>query len=179
MCAKLTSMIKGQDILVLAALAGQQEPPATLQALAAETRLPVSVVHRSIRALQGAQLIDDSRRVQPAQVDEFCAHALRYVFPARMSGETRGVPTAWSAEPLRGELAPSESAPLVWSHPLGQVRGIGLEPVHPAIPEAARDNPELAERLALFDALRLGDARVRALARDQLRARLRAAGQPS
>ena len=172
-------MIRGQDILVLAALAGQQEPPATLKALAAETHLPVSVVHRSVRALQDAQLIDGSRRVQPAQVDEFCAHALRYVFPARMSGEGRGVPTAWSAAPLREELAPSESAPLVWSHPLGEMRGIELEPLHPAIPEAARQNPELAERLALFDALRLGDARVRALARNELRARLQVTGQRS
>jgi hypothetical protein len=170
-------MIKGQDILVLASLCGQQAPPATLKALAAETHLPLSGVHRSVRALQDAQLIDSSRRAQPAQVDEFCAHALRYVFPARMSGETRGIPTAWSAAPLREELAPSDSAPLVWPHPLGEVRGIELEPLHPAVPEAARLNPELAERLALFDALRLGDARVRGLARNELCARLRVAGQ--
>ena len=172
-------MLKGQDMLVLAALLERQEPPATLKTIASETQLPLSVVHRSIKALQRAQLIDGSRHLQPAQVDEFCGHALRYLFPPQMGGEARGVPTAWSAAPLRDQLAPSDSAPLVWAHPLGEVRGIELEPLHPAIPEAARQSPRLGELLALLDALRLGDARVRALAREQLRLRLREAGRPS
>ena len=72
-------------MLVLAALAGEQEPPATLSALAVETGLPVSAVHRSLAALQEAQLVDASRGVKLAQMDEFCAHALRYVFPPHMA----------------------------------------------------------------------------------------------
>ena len=161
-------------MLVLAALAGEQEPPATLSALAVETGLPVSAVHRSLAALQEAQLVDASRGVKLAQMDEFCAHALRYVFPPHMRGETRGFPTAWSAAPLRDQLAPSDSVPLVWPHPQGEMRGIELEPLHPAVPEVARRNPALGERLALLDALRLGDARVRTLARDALMTLLRA-----
>jgi IclR helix-turn-helix domain len=168
-------MLKGQDILVLAALAGRQQPPPTLAALASETQLPLSMVQRSVKALQEARLVDGSRTVQPAQMDEFCAHALRYMFPAQFHGESRGMPTAWSAAPLRDELAPSDSPPLVWPHPLGEIRGIALEPLHAAVPEAARRNPDLGERLALFDALRLDDARVRALAREKLQERLRAA----
>ena len=53
------------------------------------------------------------------------------------------------------------------------MRGIELEPLHPAVPEVARRNPALGERLALLDALRLGDARVRTLARDALMTLLR------
>jgi hypothetical protein len=48
----------------------------------------------------------------------------------------------------------------VWPDPLGSVRGIGLEPLHPAVPEVARRDPELGERLALVDAMRLGDVRL-------------------
>jgi len=55
---------------------------------------------------------------------------------------------------------------------MGSDRGIALEPLHESAPEIARRDPALAERLALVDALRLGDARVRGLAADLLRARL-------
>lgn len=153
---------------MLAALAGRREPPPTLAAIASETGLAVSAVHRSVADLRDAGLVDESRVPQAAQVDEFAAHALRFLFPARMGGETRGIPTAWAAEPLSSQLAPSSSAPLVWPDPVGQTRGIALEPLHPAVPAAARREPALGERLALFDALRLNDARVRGLARQEL-----------
>lgn len=172
-------MLKGQDMLVLAALAGRREPPPTLSTIADETGLAVSAVHRSVAALRDAQLIDESRAPQRAQIDEFAAHALRYLFPPRMGGETRGVPTAWAAEPLRDQLASSGDAPLVWPDPHGQARGIALEPLHPAVPDAARRNPALGQRLALLDALRLSDARVRGLAREELRDAFNARTEPT
>lgn len=162
-------MLKGQDILVLAALGGRHAPPPTLKAIAAETGLAVSAVHRSVAELREAQLIDASRAPQLAQIDEFAAHSLRFLFPPRMGGETRGTPTAWAASPLREQLASPVGEPLVWPDAHGRTRGIGLEPFHPAVPEAARRNPAVGERLALMDALRLGDARVRGLAREELR----------
>jgi hypothetical protein len=41
------------------------------------------------------------------------------------------------------------------------VRGIVLEPLHPVVPEAALRDPQLGEALALFDAIRIGNARER------------------
>ena len=90
----------------------------------------------------------------------------------RRGGETRGIPTAWSASPLAGELAPTSELPPVWPDPMGDVKGIALQPLHHSAPEIARRDPALAERLALVDALRLGDARVRGLAAKLLRRRL-------
>ena len=58
---------------------------------------------------------------------------------------------------------------------MGQVRGIALEPLHAAAAQISRRDPELAERLALVDGLRLGDARVRGLAAKLLGERLTAA----
>ena len=46
----------------------------------------------------------------------------------------------------------------------GSVRGEAFYPLYPTVPEAAERNPALHELLALFDAVRGGSARERALA---------------
>jgi hypothetical protein len=73
--------------------------------------------------------------------------------------------------PLRELLAESTSFPLVWAHERGELRGIEFEPLHPAVPEIALRDPELGEWLALVDALRLNEPRIRELARNELRNR--------
>jgi len=165
-------MLKGEDIVVMLKLAAE---PAdwTVRSLEAEIGIPRSVIHRSIVRLADAGLLDPKRRrVNASQAEEFLVHAVKYVFPPVLGGETRGIPTAWSAPPLAAELAPTNELPLVWPDPMGQARGIALAPLHACAPEIARRDPALAERLALIDALRLGDARVRGLAGKLLRERL-------
>jgi hypothetical protein len=51
-------------------------------------------------------------------------------------------------------------------------RGLALRPLHEAVPEAARRDPQLGERLTLVDALRIGDARTRGVAAELLSERL-------
>jgi hypothetical protein len=162
-------MLKGQDILVLAALLARDGPPMTLPQLAKQLSLGVGPIHRSLARLGEAGLVGPDRSVWLAQADEFLGHSLPYLFPPRMHGEARGIPTAWAASPLRERLAVAAGSPLVWAHPLGEVRGIEIEPIHPVVPEVARRSEDLYERLALIDALRAGDARVRGLAHEQLR----------
>lgn len=164
-------MLRGQDILVLARLFDDVEG-LTLQNIAESLTLDVASVHRSIRRLEEVQLAF-GRAVAVAQADEFLSHGLRYVFPARFKGESRGIETAWAAAPLRDVLAPSNAPPPVWAYPAGNVRGIALEPLHPAAPAAAILDPRLHERFALIDALRLPDARVRREAHTLLFARAR------
>ncbi len=92
--------------------------------------------------------------------------------PAVLAGESRGMPTAWAAAPLS---ARSRRLPTSWrrlARRTGDRRGLALRPLHPAVPAAARRDPALAERLALVDALRVGDARIRGLAADLLGDRL-------
>ena len=64
--------------------------------------------------------------------------------------------------------------PLVWPHPEGEVRGESIEPLYPSAVDAARRDSRLYECLALVDALRIGRAREKKLAIDQLTVRLRA-----
>ena len=54
--------------------------------------------------------------------------------------------------------------PLVWPHPDGDTRGLSIKPIFRSAPDAARRDPRLFAWLALADALRTGDARVRTLA---------------
>jgi hypothetical protein len=53
------------------------------------------------------------------------------------------------------------------------VRGNAFHPLYPTVPDAAKKNPALYELLVLFDAIRGGSARERALAIELLEERLK------
>lgn len=168
-------MLNGQDIVVLLKLVAH-DGEWTVRSLEDDLGISRAGVHRSMQRLGASGLYDlERRRTNLSQVEEFLVHAVKYLFPPEMNGETRGIPTAWAAPPLADQLAPPSDLPPVWPDPHGDQRGISLEPLHPALPGLARRDHGLAERLALVDALRLGDARVRGLAADLLHDRLAAA----
>ena len=102
----------------------------------------------------------------------FLQHGARYCFPATRGSLTRGVPTGYAAAPLKDLILPGNDPPPVWPSPQGTVRRIALHPLYPTVPDAASRNPALYELLALFDAVRGGSARERALAVDLLEKRL-------
>ena len=165
-------MLKSQDIVVLMKLVGEK-PGWTFEKVAGEIDLSPSAVHRSLARAQEAGLYDARRRrVNAGPLFEFLAHGARYVFPAVRRGEARGIPTAWAAPPLADRLSASRKNVPVWPHARGKVRGIALEPLHPAVPGAALRDSNFAELLALFDAIRVGNARERGLAVEELGQRL-------
>jgi hypothetical protein len=169
-------MMKGEDIVVLLKLTADPPPSWTVRSLEAELGIPRSVIQRSLVRLEQAGLLEQGRRrANNGRAEEFLIHGLRYVFPPVRGGETRGVSTAWAAPPLQGKLGDSGELPPVWPDPLGSMRGSALEPLHDSAPGISRRDPALAELLALTDGLRLGDARVRGLAEELLRARLSSA----
>jgi len=102
----------------------------------------------------------------------FLLHGARYAFPATRGEATRGMPTGYAAPPLADQIVqPNEPAP-VWPHKDAQVRGMALYPLYPTVPDAAARNPALYELLVLFDAIRGGSMRERALASQMLGQRL-------
>ncbi len=154
-------MIKSQDIVVLCKLAGREERW-TMAEIGEELGLSASAIHRSLRRASEAHLFEPvSRRVNARALEELLVHAARFLFPGRLRGQTRGVATAWSAEPLQGRIAKTDEPPLVWAHAEGRARGIELQPIHASVPDAALRDFELYARLALVDALRMGGARER------------------
>jgi hypothetical protein len=165
-------MLKAQDIIVLLKLVDQQAGW-TFEGVAVALDLSPSVVHRSLDRAKQAGLYNAGRRkVNRGALLEFLVHGARYVFPPVRQGEARGIPTAWAAPPLADRLSSSRENVPVWPYAGGKVRGIGLEPLHPVVPVAAGRDSRLGEALALFDAIRIGNARERALAEEELRRRL-------
>lgn len=176
--AILGAMLKPQDIVVLCKLAGREEPW-TIASIGHELGLSPSAVHRSLERAETSHLFEGrSRRVNARALDELLVHAVRFLLPGRMSGPTRGIATAWSAEPLIGRMGRIDEDPVVWAHPEGPDRGIELEPIHACAPAAALRDPQLRARLALVDALRIGGARVRREAQTALTASLGGAREP-
>jgi DNA-binding Lrp family transcriptional regulator len=166
------TVLRPQDILVLLKLVAWDRIW-TFDQIAHELGLSASAVHRSVDRAAAAGLYRSSaKEVNRPALIEFLLHGIRYVFPPKWGGEARGIPTAWAARPLSNELSHSGSSPPVWPDPHGTVRGIALEPLHPAAPDAVRRDKELGLLLALVDALRIGGARERNLAAKQLKKRL-------
>ena len=151
---------------------GGRRPP--IAQMGAELGLSPSQVHASLRRLERSRLIASStNEPQLRAVEEFLLHGVKYAFPALRGEATRGIPTAYAAPPLREVIALGEELPPVWPDAEGDVRGLTLEPLHRAVPKAARQDPVLYELLALIDARREGRARERQLAERELTARLR------
>ena len=159
------------DLYVVLGLAVQGEEW-TYRDVAAALELPVATLHKAAQRTADAGLFDPSRRrVRVADLERLLVHAAPYVLPARRLGMTVGVPTGPDAPVLAGRLRRSGGLPLVWPHADGE-QGEGLAPLHPSAPAAALADPNLYALLALVDALRAGDARVREVAGGVLAERL-------
>lgn len=156
--------LKPQDLFVLLALLSSGGSGATYAELAAKTGLAASAVHASLKRAAAARLVMFQERrpvVLKTQLKEFLLYGAKYAFAPVWGSLTRGVPTAYAAAPLNEAIMPSDDPVPVWPHPKGSARGIGLVPLYPSVPDAALKDAKLYAILALFDALRSGQARER------------------
>ena len=168
--------LKPQDLVVLLRLSLEEGPAPSYAALAGELRMTASEVHAAIDRATQAQLARKDSSGKAIVIREalrlFVQHGARYAFPAVRGEPTRGMPTSHAAPPLNALMALSNDLPPVWPHKSGSVRGVAFYPLYPTVPEAAGSNPALYELLSLFDAVRGGSMRERALAIAQLDERL-------
>ena len=163
--------LKPQDLFVLLALLARGGEVASYSELAAQTGLAASAVHSALRRAAAAGLIAYRERrplLLKPQLREFVLHGARFSFPAVHGRLTRGVPTAYAAAPLNAVITPSADPPPVWPHKRGETRGVALAPLYPTVPDAALRDEKLYALLALFDALRSGQARERNVAQKML-----------
>lgn len=166
--------MKGQDV-VLALKLLKADPSLSYAELGKSVGLSASEAHGSVRRLIDARLVEpDSRHVIRRSLLRFLVHGAPFAFPASLRETTRGLPTAWAAPVLNNRITSSEPPP-VWPDPEGTVRGPSVKPLYPSVVTASRD-AELYDLLALVDVLRLGRARERQVAEEELTKRL---GEPS
>jgi hypothetical protein len=167
------SSLRPHDVAVALQIA--ISPQAPYAGLAADVGISASEAHESVRRLRLAKLIGAQafRRVRKRSLEEFLVIGVQYAFPAELGMVTRGVPTAHSGPKLNSHFASSSEGSavedvLVWPHEDGGVRGVSVTPLYAGAPRTAKNNPALYELLTLVDALRIGQARERRLAKAML-----------
>lgn len=165
-----SSQIKPQDILVLLKIVSDQNPKWNQKPLAEALGLSQSEVSESVARSKYAGLLEPKgKEVMKMALMEFLQYGLRYAFPQRPGAMVRGIPTSHSASPLNENIQSVEE--YVWPYGKGTVRGQGIVPLYPSVPEAALKDNKLYELLALVDALRVGRAREKELAIIELKKR--------
>jgi hypothetical protein len=176
--------LKPQDVLIVLKIVAKAGQAWNYSVLAVELDMSPAEVHQGVRRAAAAGLLFKDPRIKHsrsgksyvpnrAALREFLVHGLRYVFLPEHGGETRGMPTAHAAPPLRSKIVQSGMPP-VWPSPDGKVRGLAFSPLYRSAPQAAARDSELYELLALVDAVRAGQARERELARKEIERRLAA-----
>lgn len=169
-------VLKPQDVAIalkLVVLGSERLPYA---ALGKAMHLSQFEAHAAVQRLVVAKLavsIDGNIRPVKESLRRFLVNGAPFAYPPMRGEVTVGMPTAHAIAPLRDLLASASDLPPVWPDPEGKVRGQSLLPLYPGEPAAAREDSGLYELLALFDALRVGQARERNLAARLLEERLK------
>ena len=168
---KKHSGMRPHDIVVLLKIAAKGDQSWYMKDLSHELGISASEISESINRSAIAGLISvDKKRLMKQAVLDFLEHGLRYVYPQRPGAMLRGIKTAHSAPPLSHHIQSDEA--YIWPYANGKVRGQAIEPLHPMVPEASLKDPKLYELLALCDALRVGRAREKKIAIEELRDRI-------
>jgi predicted transcriptional regulator len=168
---KKHSGMRPHDIVVLLKIAAKGSNAWYMKDLSVELGISASEISESLNRSAIAGLISkNKKRLMKLAILDFLEHGLRYVYPQQPGAKARGVATAHSAAPLNKEIVSNE--PYVWPYGLGTVRGESIEPLHPKVPEACLKDPVFYEYMALCDALRVGRAREKNIAIEELRKRL-------
>ena len=175
MVVYIRCMLRPVDICVLLRLTLPGSSGMAFQQLGEHLGLSSSEAHASVeRAKQSNLLRVEGREklVNRGGLLEFLEHGLSYAFPAEKGKLTRGMATAYAAEPLKSVLQNSSEPPPVWPYAEGKIRGYSFCPLYKHAPDAAQKSAELYELFALTDALRDGRVRERKLAMKELASRI-------
>lgn len=166
-------MLRPVDICVLLKLTLPEAGSLSFAQLASDLHLSSSEVHASIKRSRLSGLFQHSgvKALNRTALLEFLEHGLRYAFPAEKGSLTRGIPTAYAAEPLKSSFQKTDDVP-VWPYVEGKIRGSSFAPLYKHAPIAALKDPKLYELFSLADALRDGRVRERKLALDELTKRI-------
>jgi hypothetical protein len=165
--------LKEHDIVVIVKLVTLGERRWSYPSLAEDLFMSPSGVHGSVKRAVECKLLDPEKKPRRTAVEEFLIHGVKYVFPPRRGGLTRGMPTSYAAPPLDSRIVQSTEHPPVWPYARGTARGYAFFPLHKSVPLAVEKDLRLYELLALLDAVRGGRAREVSIAVKEIKDRLR------
>jgi predicted transcriptional regulator len=168
---KKHSGMRPHDVVILLKIAAKAGKPWLMKDLAYELGISASEISESLnRSVIAGLLAQDKKRLMQMALLDFLEHGLRYVYPQPPGALKRGMPTAHSARPLSEIIESSE--PYVWPYANGKMRGQSIEPLHPKVPEACLKDSLFYELVALCDSLRVGKAREKNIAMEELKKRI-------
>ena len=168
---KKHSGIRPHDIVILLKIAAKGKQSWLMKDLAYELGISASEISESInRSVIAGLMTPNKKRLMNLALLDFLEHGLRYVYPQRPGALVRGMPTAHSAPPLSEIIVSNE--PYIWPYAEGKVRGQSIEPLHPKVPEACLKDPDFYQLMALCDCLRVGKAREKNIAINELKKRI-------
>jgi len=163
--------MRPQDIVVLLKIAATENKLWYMKDLAYELGISASEITESLnRSVLAGLLAADKKILMRQALLDFLVHGIKYVFPQRPGAMVRGMATAHSAFPLNQKINSEEK--YVWTWVEGNERGFAIEPLHPNVPKACKNDHLLYELLSLVDALRLGRIREQNIAIKELQNRL-------
>lgn len=163
--------MKSQDVVVLLKIIALKNDIWQQIPLAKSLKMSQSEVSQSVARSKYAGLLDDGgKRVMRQALMDFLQYGLAIVFPVKPGAVVRGIPTAHSAAPLNKDISSDEF--YVWPFAKGNVRGHGITPLYATVPQAALEDEQLYAMLALADALRVGKAREKNIAVQELKNRI-------
>lgn len=165
---KKHSGMRPHDIAVLLKIGAKGNSPWLMKDLAIELGISASEVSESLNRSAYAGLISSNKKkLMTSALLEFLQYGLKYVYPQQAGALVRGMATAWSAPPLSEKIISNES--IVWPYVDGKMRGQAIVPLFANAPKACMLDHSLYELLALTDALRIGKARERTIALEELK----------
>jgi hypothetical protein len=163
--------MRPQDIVVLLKIIALRENSWSQLVLADELFISQSEISQCLSRSKYAGLLQfDRKKVNKQSLMEFLQYGIKYVFPQQPGAIVRGVPTAHSAPPMDAIIQSEEK--YVWPSGKGSVRGQSIIPLYPSVVDAVKLDSLLHELLALIDALRVGRAREREIAIQELKKRI-------
>jgi predicted transcriptional regulator len=168
---KKHSGMRPQDIVIILKIAAKQNKNWYMKDLSHELGISASEVSESInRSIIAGLIFPDKKRLMKTAIIDFLQFGLPYVYPQQPGALVRGLATAHSASPLKNIIESEEA--YVWPYGKGELRGQSIEPLYPNLPEACLKDEKFYELMALCDVLRVGRAREKIMAIEELKIRL-------
>jgi predicted DNA-binding transcriptional regulator len=164
--------MKAQDIVILLKILLLEKEGWRYSSLAEDLQMSSSTVFSALKRAELSGLYHkNTRTVHRSALLEFLIHGFKYVFPTIPGKLAKGVPTAHSANPL-AQYIQSDKDVYVWKSVYGTTRGQTIIPLYETVPQLVQKDIQLYELLTLIDALRVGKAREKEFAIQELTKRI-------
>ena len=172
-------MLKSQDVMIILKIVSMGPREWKYSEVALELHMSPSEVHAGVKRLKNCALLTElslgvggiEQKLHIPDIDclkEFIQSGIRYVFPAIYSQPAKGLPTSYGVEHLFEGFNFTGGFIPVWELDVGEYTGAALKPLYSSAPKAAMDDFRLYELLALADAMRTDDDKLRDFAWEKM-----------